>query len=71
MTTVEAPEIPTYEARSAPRIGIGARELTIGAQKTTTTLISVRAAPLEDAIFAVPEGYKEQPAPLFQFQPPK
>ena len=41
MTTVEAPEIPTYEARSAPRIGIGARELTIGALTTSAVVHAV------------------------------
>jgi len=43
------------------------RELLIGAQKTTTTLLSVSQAPIDDAIFAVPAEYKEQPAPAFQF----
>jgi len=47
------------------------RELTIGAQKTTTTLLSVSEAPIDDAVFSVPATYKEQPAPLFQFAAPK
>lgn len=47
------------------------RELTIGRQKTITTLLSVREAPIDEAVFTVPATYKEQPAPLFQFSPPK
>lgn len=42
------------------------REMTIGTQKTTTTLISVSDAPLDPAIFAVPADYKAQAAPAFQ-----
>lgn len=47
------------------------RELTIGAQKTTTTLLSVSEEPIDDTVFSVPATYKEGPAPLFQFAPPK
>ena len=43
------------------------RELTIGGQKTTTTLVSVSEAPIDAALFVVPEPYKEAPAPLCQF----
>ena len=42
------------------------REMTIGGQKTTTTLISVSDAPVDPAIFTVPADYKAQPAPTFQ-----
>jgi hypothetical protein len=43
------------------------RELTVGTQKTTTTLLSVNDAVLDAGLFAVPKDYKEQPAPAFQF----
>jgi hypothetical protein len=41
MTTMEAPETPTDGARSARRIGIGARELTIGALTTSAVVHAV------------------------------
>ena len=42
------------------------REMTIGTQKTTTTLISVSQAALDPSIFTVPADYKAQPAPAFE-----
>jgi hypothetical protein len=44
------------------------REMTVGAQKTTTTVLSVSDAAVDPAIFIVPADYKEQPAPAFQFE---
>ena len=41
MLTVGAHENPTHEARSARRIGIGARELTIGALTTSAVVHAV------------------------------
>jgi hypothetical protein len=41
VTTVEAPESPTHEARSARRVGIGARELAIGALATSAVVHAV------------------------------
>ncbi len=38
---MEAPESPTHEARSTRRVGIGARELTIGALTTSAVVHAV------------------------------
>jgi len=45
------------------------REMTLKGTKTTSTLISVSDAALEDNAFELPEGYKEQPAPKFPDEP--
>ena len=41
MTTMEAPESPNGGARSARRVGVGARELTIGALTTSAVVHAV------------------------------
>jgi hypothetical protein len=41
------------------------REMTLKGTKTTSTLVSVSDAALEDNVFELPEGYKEQPGPKF------
>jgi Domain of unknown function (DUF4412) len=47
------------------------RELVFGGQKNVTTLVSVTEAPIDDAVFNIPESYREQTAPAFDFGHPE
>jgi hypothetical protein len=46
------------------------REMNHKGTKTTSTLVSVKADAIDEKIFEVPQGYKEQPAPKLPEAPP-